>query len=139
MMWLVVALILAASELLTGNFYALILAVVAGVVAATAQMGLIDPLWQITLFVALSVGAVALWRRRRPKVLQSEANQVNTGLSRWIGRELVLAQGIKNGMGRVPLDDTTWSVSGPDCEPGTHARIVDVQGTTFIVELTNNS
>ncbi len=135
MMWLVIALLLAALELVTGNFVMLMLAAAAGIVAISALFGLDDIVWQIVLFGVLSVSVTALWYRRRPKVLKPELNRVNVGSARWLGRELVLIDGIQDGRGRVALDDTSWSVSGPDCEPGTRARVIAVEGTTFVVEL----
>ncbi|MDP1775141.1 MAG: NfeD family protein [Moraxellaceae bacterium] len=135
MMWLVIALVLAASELVTGNFVMLMLAAAAGIVAISAQLGLDDITWQIVLFGALSVSLTAVWYRRRPKVLKPELNRVNTGMARWLGRELVMGDGIQAGRGRVAVDDSTWSVVGPDCEPGTRVRVVSVEGTTLVVEL----
>ncbi len=139
MMWLVIALVLAASELITGNFVVLMLAAAAGIVAISAQMGLDDITWQIVLFGALSVSLTAVWYRRRPKMLKPESNRVNTGMKRWLGREFVIADGITSGRGRVALDDSTWSVMGPDCAPGSRVRVVSVEGTTLVVELLPDS
>lgn len=139
MMWLVIALLLAASELVTGNFVMLMLAAAAGIVAISAQMGLDDITWQIVLFGALSVSLTAVWYRRRPKVLKPESNRVNTGMKRWLGRELMMADGIQDGRGRVAVDDSTWSVQGPDCAPGSRVRVVSVEGTTLVVELLPDS
>jgi len=139
MMWLVIALVLAASELVTGNFVMLMLAAAAGIVAISAQMGLDDITLQILLFGALSVSLTAVWYRRRPKLLKPEQNRINTGMKRWIGREFVVTDGIQAGRGRVALDDSTWAVQGPDCVPGSRVRVVSVDGTTLVVELLPNS
>lgn len=133
MMWLVITLLIAALELLSGNFFMLLLAAAAGLVAIAAWLGLDSLSLQILLFGALSAGITLVWYRRRPKALTPEAPRVNVGRSRWVGREFVLPDGLVGGRARVALDDTTWSVTGPDLPPGTRVRVTWVDGTTLVV------
>ncbi|RVL11686.1 NfeD family protein, partial [Sinorhizobium meliloti] len=51
-----------------------------------------------------------------------------------VGRTAVLEQPIAEGRGRVRLDDTTWSVEGPDLPVGARVRIVASSGRHLTVE-----
>lgn len=51
-----------------------------------------------------------------------------------IGRTAVLAEPIREGRGRIRLDDTVWRVSGPDLPAGSRVKVVSVQGTELHVE-----
>lgn len=135
MSWACVALVLAGSELLTGTFYALMLALAAGVTALAAYLGLDSATAQCALYAVLAVTLCVFWSRRRPRAMQAGSVPVNLGKQRWLGRELVVEEGIHDGQGRVALDDTTWSVRGPDCAPHTHVRVIGMDGTTLLVEL----
>lgn len=133
--WWVIALVLGVSELLSGTFFMLMLALAAALTALAAHAGVSGWPWQVALFAILSVGLTAFWRRHRPRVLRVQDNALNQGAGRWVGRELVLTEGISAGSGRAALDDSFWNVRGPDCAPGTRARIVSVDGNTLVVEL----
>ena len=132
--WWVIALVLGVSELLSGTFFMLMLALAAALTAVAAHAGVSDWPWQVALFAILSVGLTALWRRHRPRVLRVQDNALNRGSDRWVGRELVLTEGLEAGSGRASLDDSFWAVRGPDCAPGTRVRVVAVDGNTLVVE-----
>ncbi|HHO67888.1 MAG TPA: NfeD family protein, partial [Gammaproteobacteria bacterium] len=52
----------------------------------------------------------------------------------YIGRVFTLETPLVNGMGKIRIDDTTWKIEGPDCEPGTRIRVTGVDGTILKVE-----
>lgn len=133
-MWWIVALLLAVSELLSGTFFALMLALAAAVTALAVHMGLADGLWQGALFAVLSVALCGAWYRRKPRLLKPHANNLNRGPARWLGREFTLAEELADGEGRVALDDTFWHLRGPDCAPGTRVKVVAVEGNTLVVK-----
>lgn len=139
MLWLCLCLLLAVSELLTGTFYALLLASAAGITALASYTGLSSSLAQCVLFAALAVTLCVFWSRKRPHLMQQGVASVNLGLQRWIGRELVIEAGIYQGQGRVALEGSTWSVRGPDCAPNSHIRIIGVEATTLLVALVDQS
>ena len=134
-LWWIVALVLGGLELLSGSFYLLMLAVAAAVTGIAAFLGLADTIAQGALFSLLALLLCVLWSRRRPAVLKSQANVINRGSARWLGREVTLPEGIVNGIARVQLDDSHWTVRGPDCPPGTHALITEVDGNVLVVTL----
>lgn len=134
-LWWIVALALGGLELLSGTFYLLMLALAAAVTAVAVWLGLADGVAQGALFSLLALLLCVLWSRRRPAVLKSQASAINQGRARWLGRELVLPDGIVQGQARVQLDDSHWTVRGPDCAPGTYAVITAVEGNVLVVTL----
>lgn len=135
--WWVLALLLAVTELVSGTFFALMLAAAAAVTALATHLGLQSWPWQATLFAALSIGLCAVWYRHRPRLLKARSNDLNRGSARWVGRVITLPDGLAGGQGRVSVDDSFWSVRGPDCAPGTQVRIVAVDGNVLVVEPCN--
>lgn len=132
--WWVLALLLAVVELLSGTFFALMLAAAAAVTAVATHLGLHDWPWQAALFAVLSVGLCGAWYRRRPRLLKARANELNQGSARWVGRVITLPDGLAGGHGRTSVDDSFWAVRGPDCAPGSQVRIVAVDGNVLVVE-----
>ncbi|MES3040582.1 MAG: NfeD family protein [Pseudomonadota bacterium] len=134
-LWWIVALALGGLELLSGTFYLLLLALAAAVTAIATWLGMTDGVAQGALFSLLALLLCGLWSRRRPAVLKSQVSAINQGSARWLGRELVLPDGIVQGQARVQLDDSHWTVHGPDCAPGRHAVITAVEGNVLVVTL----
>lgn len=92
---------------------------------------------QLIIFAVLSVVSIVVtlfWFRRHP--MESDKPNLNIRGQQLIGRVLTLDQPIVNGMGRAKLGDTTWRVAGADYVKGTQVKIVEVRGTTLIVEKT---
>ena len=46
----------------------------------------------------------------------------------------VLAEAIKDGIGRVHIEDSVWQVTGPDLPAGASVRIVGAKGPVLVVE-----
>jgi membrane protein implicated in regulation of membrane protease activity len=95
---------------------------------------------QLVLFGILSVVAVLAWRRYRevhPPV--SDQPLLNQRGQQYAGRIFTLSHAIKNGVGKVEVDDSTWRVKGPDLPVGTRIRVVGVDGVVFIVENAEDS
>jgi len=134
-LWWIVALALGGLELLSGTFYLLMLALAAAVTAVSVWLGLTDGVAQGALFSVLAVLLCAVWAKRRPAVLKSQSSSINQGSARWLGRELLLPEGIVQGRARIQLDDTYWTVRGPDCPPGSRVVISAVEGNALVVKL----
>ena len=85
---------------------------------------------------ALGVASIVLGRRLLARLPHSaEADTLNQGGQRLIGRNVVLTEAIVNGQGRARVGDGTWSVRGPDVPAGTPMVIVSAEGTTLGVAL----
>lgn len=119
--------------MLSGTYFFLWLAGSAFVTALlTMAMGL-NANAACLLFALSSVVAIVLWQRLRPPTgKQLTDNGLNNRLAHFVGRECVLDTPIIQGVGRIRLDDSHWSVtSGADdlnIPIGTRVRVITVNG-----------
>ncbi len=91
--------------------------------------------YQITLFAALSVASIVIWRhyfRKHPVTTDQPA--LNRRGEQYIGRTFTLAEPIVNGQGKIRVDDTTWKILGRECEAGCRVRVIGVEGVQLKVE-----
>ena len=84
-------------------------------------------------FAGLTLRLWVFWRQHRPRLLQRADNALNRGPARWVGRVIILPQGLSGGQGQVSVDDSFWAVRGPDCAPGSAVRVVAVEANTLVV------
>lgn len=92
---------------------------------------------QLLLFALLGVLSVYLGRRFVGRLQQSpdpDAAFLNRRGASWVGREVVVAEPIRQGFGRVHVADSVWRARGPDAPAGSVVRVVGVDGTTLVVE-----
>ena len=91
--------------------------------------------YQLLLFSILSVISIVVWRRFfRLRAEDTDQPTLNRRGEQYIGRVFTLEAPVTNGMGKIRIDDTTWKIEGPDCEPGTRIRVTGVDGTILKVE-----
>jgi membrane protein implicated in regulation of membrane protease activity len=94
--------------------------------------------WQLqwTVFAVLSIAAALVGRKivtnRGQATDQPNLNQRGKSL---VGRTATLEQPITEGRGRIRLDDTMWSVQGPDMPVGTRVRVTESSGRDLVVEV----
>lgn len=96
-----------------------------------------DISWQYQFFIfgALGIAAVASSRRYlRIKKVQSTDPLLNNRYERLVGHVITLESPIVNGHGRVPVDDGSFLVTGPDLAAGKRVRVVSVTGAVLEVE-----
>jgi inner membrane protein len=134
--WLILAAVLAITELLVPGIF---LVFVAAGAAVTGVVTLISPdfalTFQVMVFVIASSGAVALGRRwyiNNP--VPSADPLLNDRVARLIGEVVTVVEPISSGKGKVRVGDGEWLASGPDAPIGTHVRIIGAIGTSLTVE-----
>ena len=69
-------------------------------------------------------------RRRR----ETDAAPLNQRGQSLVGRVFTLEAPIKDGEGRIRVDDSSWRVTGADRFAGAKVRVVRVEGTTLVVD-----
>ncbi|WP_240783563.1 NfeD family protein [Stenotrophobium rhamnosiphilum] len=133
--WLVLGLGLLCAEMLIASEFVLLWMGVSAVVVGLLTM-LLPLNWQIelVLFGVLSIVSYFTYRKFRPTIENDKPTLNRRGHS-YIGRVFELSEAIVNGMGKVHVDDSQWRVSGPDTAAGSRVRVIEVDGTTFKVEL----
>lgn len=133
--WVAAGILIAALEILIPGNILLWLglsAITTGIVAYILPIS-----WpvQLIIFAVLSVVSIVVtltWFRRRP--IESDKPNLNLRGQELIGRLVTLDQPMKDGMGRARLGDTTWKIAGENFNKGTQVKVVEVRGTTLIVE-----
>lgn len=137
--WWIAGLILLGLELLAPGVFLLWIGIAAMIVGAISFALWGDDNWpwqvQVTLFAILAVATSYLGKtwvsKSEDKTDQPLLNQRTQSL---IGRTATLEEPIKNGRGRIKLDDTSWVIEGPDLEVGEKIKVVSSSSNRLTVE-----
>ena len=90
---------------------------------------------QALTLALLSVAYVFLGRRfYTDDGKRSDEPLLNQRGATLVGRIATLGEPVRDGRGRVKIDDSYWPVRGDDMPAGTRIRIVAVEGSTLSVE-----
>ncbi len=137
--WWIAGLVLLVLELLVPGVF-LIWIGAAAVVLGALSLALWDAaFWgwhvQLLLFAVLSVLFAVIGRRiYNGKRTKSDEPWLNRRGESLVGRTATLSEPIQEGRGRIRLDDTMWSVMGPDLPVGARVRVVASSGRDLTVE-----
>jgi membrane protein implicated in regulation of membrane protease activity len=134
--WVGAAVILAIGELLTAGFFLLPFAVGAAAAAVLAFLG-IGVVWQLLVFVIVSVSFLAVlqrYARTEPSDVPAQA-----GANRYQGRKALVIQDIdwEAGTGQVRMETEDWRATTEDhisIPRGTQVKVIRVTGTRLVVE-----
>ena len=133
--WFILALALAALEIAAPGAFMIWLAAAA---LATGLTTLVYGLgWELQLaaFASLSIASVLIARTYfREQPLRSADPTLNRRADRLLGEVVTVSEAIRDGCGRVQVDDSPWPAVGPDMPAGARARIVRVDGNRLHVE-----
>lgn len=132
--WVVVAILLAISEVVSLAFYAAFLAGGALAAALAAALGL-DVVVQAIVFVLVSgLGVVFL----RPMVMRRRAPALVSGAPAMVGQTAVVVDPIKDAhsAGHVKIRGENWlaiSATGEAIRKGATVTVLEIRGTTLVV------
>ena len=134
--WWVIGFILLGLEILTPGYFFMWMAA-SGFL--TGAMVLLIPVtsmnMQILIFSVLTVAAIIAWQfygKKHP--MKSDQPLLNKRGVQYIGRVFSLYEPIKNGQGKIKVDDSIWKVHGEDCDINTKVKVIASRGTVFDVE-----
>ena len=133
--WWILGLVLIILEIFAPSTIFLWLGVSAGLVGFIAW-AFPDMRWeyQWILFAVTAIGSIVLSRLFLKKHPGVEDNiTLNQRGVQYIGRQFTLTDAIKNGRGKIHVDDTQWAVEGPDLAAGSVVHVTGVDGTLLIV------
>ncbi len=141
-LWLILGGILLAVEvLIVPSGFLLCIGTAACVVGALTYFFTAIPLvWELSLFSLLSVVACYGWwtllRKRRGGVDHADsASTLNVKTQQLTGYRTVLTEPLKNGKGRLRVNDSSWPVEGDaDYPAGTRVEVLEVNGITLKVK-----
>ncbi|MEJ2176943.1 MAG: NfeD family protein [Gammaproteobacteria bacterium] len=134
--WLVLGLGLLVLELVVPAMFFLWLGISALVTGLVLYLSP-DMSWQgqFLLFSVLSVVSILLSRRFfSNKQIETELPNLNRRGQQYVGRVFTLIEPIKNGYGKISVDDSQWRVTGPALEKGVQVKVVSAKGSVFEVE-----
>lgn len=134
--WIILGLLLIGIELLAPGIFFLWLGLAA--LATGLLDAALDLSWQAAalVFALLAVAAVITGRFvTRPKSLPEQGEPyLNQRGQALVGRVFTLETPIKDGEGRIRVDDSSWRVTGADRLKGARVRVVRVEGSTLVVD-----
>ncbi|WP_102961184.1 NfeD family protein [Mangrovicella endophytica] len=134
--WWVLGLVLLTLEVLAPGVYFLFFGIGALVVGTNAL--LLSPWFgwmeQVLAFIAVSVAAALVGRRwYGPRAEERQGESLNRRTDRLIGRTATLTEAIVGGRGRVAIEDSWWSVEGPDLPAGSRVQITGAESSLLKV------
>ena len=137
--WWVLGIVLLILEVLLPGVFLVWIGIAAILTGALSLLFWDQALWtwqvQWLVFAVLSLVAALIGRRivssRDGASDQPHLNQRGQSL---VGRTATLEQPITEGRGRIRLDDTMWSVQGPDLPVGARVRVTASNGRDLSVE-----
>ena len=134
--WWVIALVFLVVEILAPGFFFLWMAISGFVTGALVLLiPVISMDVQVLVFSLLSVVTIILWKFYGKKYsITSDHPLLNKRGNQYIGRVFSLYEPIKNGEGKIKVDDSIWKVHGEDCDITTRVKVIAVRGTIFEVE-----
>ena len=134
--WIILGIILIGVELVAPGAFFLWLGLAA--IATGLLDAVLDLSWQASalLFAVLCVAAVIVGRAvtRSKSQAEPQAEMLNQRGQSLVGRVFTLEEPIKDGEGRIRVDDSSWRVTGADRFAGAKVRVVRVEGSTLVVD-----
>src|SRR2546425_11291646 len=139
LLWFLLAIALFVGEMFTAGFWLACLAVGA---AVAGVVGLIPGLGFVPQGVAFAVSSIVSMAGLRPRLMHyfqlGPGSELRTGVDALLGKAGTGTERIGPGSpGRVKVDGEDWRGASSDAtglEPGTQVTVIQVDGTTLMVE-----
>lgn len=131
--WLIGGIALISAEILSGDFFLLMVGVGA-LSGAGAEWAFGNTLVSALVFALVSIGLVTFarpWLKRR-----MHGALVHTNVDALIGRRAVVVQPVDEHGGQVRLDGDVWTartVTSETISPGASVTVVEIAGATAVV------
>lgn len=132
--WLILALLLIIAETLGAAGFLVALSLAALITAAITRLFVISWQWQLIDFSILCVCcAIAWWYYLKHRTDSHSPSLINRPFEALIERIVTLVEPIKNGRGKIQVDDCFWVVTGPELPAGSTVKIIAVKDETLLV------
>lgn len=136
--WVAIGLVLLVMEIALPGVFLLWFGMAAIVVGALSIMFHNAAFWpweaQIVIFLILSLVMAYFGKRMMDKGDVTDEPLLNKRSEQLIGRTATLGEPIREGYGRIRIDDSQWRVKGPDLPAGARVKISAVDGGELVVE-----
>lgn len=140
LIWFLGAIALLVAEMFTAGFWLACLAVGAAAAGIVALIPGLGPAVQGIVFAGSSLLSMVGLRPRLMHYFQlGPGTDLRTGVDALLGKTAIVTERIepRTGSGRVKIDGEDWRGASADAtviEPGTPVTIIQVDGTTLLVE-----
>ena len=137
--WWLLGLVLLAAELVLPGFF-LVWIGLAGIIVGALSLLFWESafwVWQVQWLVFAAVAVIVALMGRRYFYNNNQVTDepfLNQRGASLVGRTATLGEPISEGRGRIRLDDTYWTVTGPDLPVGTRVKVVASNGRDLTVE-----
>ena len=137
--WWLLGLVLLAAELVLPGFF-LVWIGLAGIIVGALSLLFWESafwVWQVQWLVFAAVAVIVALMGRRYFYNNNQVTDepfLNQRGASLVGRTATLGEPISEGRGRIRLDDTYWTVAGPDLPVGTRVKVVASNGRDLTVE-----
>lgn len=136
--WVAIGLFLLVMEIAIPGVFLLWFGLGAIVVGALSIMLHNAAFWpweaQIVVFLILSLVLAFFGKRMMDKGDVTDEPLLNKRSQQLLGRTATLAEPIREGYGRIRIDDSQWRVKGPDLPAGARVKVSAVDGAELVVE-----
>jgi membrane protein implicated in regulation of membrane protease activity len=133
--WALIAFGLAVGEIFTLGFFLGAVALAAVLAGAVALVGA-GVAFQLLVFVAASIGSIALLRPIAVRHLRTPG-ALRTGTAALVGARAVVLERVDDQGGRVKIGGEVWSAraffEGQVIEPGARVEVGKIEGATALV------
>ncbi|MEA2347316.1 MAG: hypothetical protein QOG62_1103 [Thermoleophilaceae bacterium] len=133
--WVIVAAVLMAGEVLTMGFFLAPIGLAAALAAIAAALGLGAEI-QFGVFIVGSIASLLIVRPIAKKHL-SVPEHSRTGAARLVGTEALVLQRVDRDGGRVKIGGEEWTARAEDesasFDPGTRVQVSKIEGATALI------
>ena len=132
--WWIVAVALAAAELVVPGVFLIWLALAAFVTGLVAL--LVNPPLAVdfAIFAVAAIASIYAGSKLYRRAAQTRDPLLNKRAARTIGLRVTICEAISGGQGRATDGDSYWTAKGPDMPVGAIATVVAMEGNTLVVE-----
>ena len=89
---------------------------------------------EVIFFLIFSIIMVLIGRNFFRRDRETDEPLLNRRTDQIIGKRVVLEEPVRDGKGRIRVDDTIWRIKGPDLPEGTEVKVVAFENGVFTIE-----
>ena len=89
---------------------------------------------EVIFFLIFSIIMVLIGRNFFRRDRETDEPLLNRRTDQIIGKRVVLEEPVRDGKGRIRVDDTIWRIKGPDLPEGTEIKVIAFDNGVFTIE-----
>ncbi|MBI0140100.1 NfeD family protein [Bartonella sp. W8125] len=89
---------------------------------------------EVIFFLIFSIIMVLIGRNFFRRDRETDEPLLNRRTDQIIGKRVVLEEPVRDGKGRIRVDDTIWRIKGPDLPEGTEVKVIAFDNGVFTIE-----